>query len=305
LITKCNSKQKINAETNPNSTPNNIASPLIEKDATISSPGQIDSTRNKLSSLKSNLMDLIKNKGNNKKLMSEIELLCKNILSQHSSLTSSNNTYPNNEMELLDFNNYFEQTNNKDNVSQIKIENAQLKQENIELKTKLDLIDKKFDIIIQENENLKKFIEKKSDNFEVMQNNLVRFEKILNELKDNNNSSKEKSLNVNQNRSEKDLKFKKIIKAPSTNNIKKTNPNLPKPTYNLTESTNNMNKTKNASLNKSKFTKHKPHKSIVYQSNIKMNPSLKFNETKDNLDMYDIGIFINLIRILELLSIHY
>ena len=232
-------------------------------------------------------MDLLKKKGSNKNLANEIDMIYKSIISTN--FNQSINSSPNfiNEEEILDFN-QVETLRNKDYLTNIKSENDFLKKENFELKSKIDLIDKKFDKILKENESIKNYFMLKSDKIESMESHLINIEKALKETKIN---PLDKKLCVNNNKSAKILK-PKLNNKNSSNKFNSKNAYVkPSSNNNLINSVNYQSTSKGSlccnlvspQINESK--NRVTRKSPLKQSNLK----LKYNELKKTEEINDLG----------------
>jgi len=81
-------------------------------------------------------------------------------------------------------------------------ENKQIQKENKILRDKIEMIDKKYDILINENKNLKMLIETKTKNFKTINSKLDSFKKQISAMK---NGDKVKTITSNQNNKKSDI----------------------------------------------------------------------------------------------------
>jgi hypothetical protein len=176
-------------------------------------------TFEKMELIKSTLIEVVNETKDKYLIIRELDQIYRNILKvAHPKREVDNNLYispspvPNTNVSqnlhyltnmeddnIFNFTNCFVENNNNFTSSQSKpslhyrdasnigeslqIENEFLKNENHNLKHKIDEIDKKFERISQENENLKGYVLKKTDNVDAMQEIIMKFQSELNEIK--------------------------------------------------------------------------------------------------------------------------
>ena len=84
-------------------------------------------------------------------------------------------------------------------------EEYEIKDEKLYFQEKIDLMDKKYDLIVEENKKLKEFVKDKTDDIEELKKVLGKFKIELKDLR-NNQENESKSLNKGKNKSSKKIK---------------------------------------------------------------------------------------------------
>jgi hypothetical protein len=228
---------------------------------------QLEPFENKFGLIKHNLIELVNQTKDKSSIIKELDSIYKNILKISLPANSEDELFKENLMSdnnISNFNNISQVSNNistslskpslnlnncnkeqslshSDCNSHLHLENESLKKENVKLIKKIEEIDNKFERLIKENENLKGFVKKKTQNIKSMEEVIKKFQNELNEVKIKQN------LNVYKNK-QKEL----LIPRPVNKNLSKS-----KFLNNNSICTYTKNKLmNNQSFNKSKLTKN-------------------------------------------------
>ncbi len=234
---------------------------------------------NKFELIKHNLIELVNQTKDKSSIIKELDSIYKNILkislpaNCEDELFKEHLMYDNN---ISNFNNISQVSNNistslskpslnlnncnkeqslshSDCNSHLHLENESLKKENVKLIKKIEEIDNKFERLIKENENLKGFVKKKTQNIKSMEEVIKKFQNELNEVKIKQN------LNVYKNKQKELLIPKPVNKNLSKSKIFNNN-------YNFTNTKNKP--TNSQSFNKSKLIKNSQEDMEYLQSSL-------------------------------------